>query len=554
MKKKSGGSVKKNSFIEGTIVATLGILLVKVIGVIYVIPFNAIIGEQGGALYGYGYNVYQLFLGISSAGFPFAISKITSEFNALGYKKAVKDTYNIALKIISLISIIMFILLFAFAPYIGKLIIGSATGGNTYSDIAFVIRTVSFAILVIPFLSVTKGFLQGYKYITPYSVSQVIEQVVRVLVILVGSFLCVKVLKLPLRYAVGIAMSGAFFGGLVAYIYLKIKMKKSKLLEADVTGDNNLVTKKEIIRKIIAYSVPFILISLVNNLYTTIDMILISRTFSDLLGFSSKVTESIVGVYTTWGMKLNNIILAVSTGLVTSLIPNIVDSFTKKNMRDVNNKFNKALQCVLLVIVPLTIFFSMLSNSLWTLFYGHSYYGPIVYKMFVFISLFGGVYTIIVNTLQGINRYKLVMFTVIIGLVFNGIFDVPFMLLADKIGVNASYGAAMADIMGYILSIGLSMYVLYKKYKFNYKSTIKSIPKYVVSWAIFVASILALGLVIPTNLKGRIIQLPILACYGVLCFSIYVYVCYKNGLLKQVFGSKVDSIANKLVKKFKIAK
>ena len=74
------------------------------------------------------------------------------------------------------------------------------------------------------------------------------------------------------------------------------------------------------------------------------------------------------------------------------------------------------------------------------------------------------------------------------------------------------------------------------------------------SWAIFVASILALGLVIPTNLKGRIIQLPILACYGVVCFSIYVYVCYKNGLLKQVFGSKVDSIANKLVKKFKMAK
>ena len=54
--------MKKNSFIEGTIVATLGILLVRAIGIIYVIPFNAIIGEQGGALYGYGYNIYQLFL------------------------------------------------------------------------------------------------------------------------------------------------------------------------------------------------------------------------------------------------------------------------------------------------------------------------------------------------------------------------------------------------------------------------------------------------------------------------------------------------------------
>ena len=140
--------MRKNGFIEGTIVATLGILIVKIIGVIYVIPFNAIIGEQGGALYGYGYNIYQLFLSISSAGFPFAISKLTSEYSALGYNKAIKDTYNISRKIISAISIIIFILLFVFAPQIGKLIIGSSTGGNTYMDIAFVIRMVSFAIFL----------------------------------------------------------------------------------------------------------------------------------------------------------------------------------------------------------------------------------------------------------------------------------------------------------------------------------------------------------------------------------------------------------------------
>ena len=160
--------MKKNSFIEGTIVATLGILLVKVIGIMYVIPFNAIIGETGGALYGYGYTIYQLFLSISSAGFPFAISKLTSEYNALGQTKAVKDTYKIALKIISIISIVIFLILFIFAPSIGRLIIGTATEGNTYQDIAFVIRCVSFAILVVPFLSVTKGFLQGHKYFFDY--------------------------------------------------------------------------------------------------------------------------------------------------------------------------------------------------------------------------------------------------------------------------------------------------------------------------------------------------------------------------------------------------
>ena len=541
--------MKKNGFIEGTIVATMGILIVKIIGIMYVIPFNAIIGEQGGALYGYGYNVYQLFLGISSAGFPFAISKITSEYNALGYKKAIKDTYSIALKIISVISVLMFIVLLVFAPNIGRLIIGSSTGGNTYSDIAFVIRCVSFAILIIPFLSVTKGFLQGHKYITPYSISQVIEQVVRVLIILVGSYLCMNVWNLPMRYGVGVAVSAAFFGGLVAYIYLRIKISKAKLISKGEIKDKKEISKNEIIKKIVVYSVPFILISLVNNLYVTVDMILLSRTLSDILQESAKVTESIVGVYTTWGLKLNNVILAVSTGLVTSLIPNIVTSFTKGDMDDVNSKFNKALQCVLLVIVPVTIFFSLLSKPLWTLFYGKSYYGPIVYRAFVYSALFGGMYTIIVNTLQGVNKYKLVIYTVITGLIINGILDVPFMIIADKLGFNPSYGAVLADLIGYSVSIFTSMYVLYKKYGFNYNETIKILPKYIISWILFILVIEFVKLIVPINLDSRLMQIPILSLFGILSFGGYYIINYKNGNLEKVFGK---GMIDKLLKRIKI--
>ncbi len=533
--------MKKNSFIEGTIVATLGILIVKVIGIIYVIPFNAIIGEQGGALYGYGYNIYQLFLSISSAGFPFAISKITSEYNALGYKKAISDTYHVSLKMISFISIIIFIVLFAFAPQIGKLIIGSATGGNTYQDIAFVIRMVSFAILVVPFLSVTKGFLQGYKYITPYSVSQVIEQVVRVIVILVGSYLCVKVFALPMRYAVGIAVSGAFFGGLVAYLYLRRKIKKAALLPKRFEMDSKIISQKEIAKKILMYSIPFILISLVNNLYTTVDMILLSRTMSDIFHMKASVVESILGVYTTWGIKLNNIILAVSTGLVTSLIPNIVTSFTKKDMKDVNQKFNKAIQCVLLVIVPMTIFLSLLVKPVWTLFYGNSYYGPVVYKYFVYTALFGGFYTIIINTLQGLNKYKLVIFTVLIGLIMNAVLDIPFMILFNSLKMNPSYGAITAALLGYTVSILISLHTLKKKYHFHFKSTINRMPKYLVTWFIFALVIIGLKQLIPTTFSSRWIQIPILAVYGVVSFLIYIYLNFKNGNIRVVFGNELNN-------------
>lgn len=540
--------MKKNSFIEGTIVATMGIFLVKVIGIIYVIPLNAIIGEQGGALYGYGYTIYQLFLSISSAGFPFAISKITSEYNALGYKKAISNTYKISLKLISVISILIFFILFIFAPQIGKLIIGTATEGNTYQDIGYVIRMVSFAILVVPFLGVTKGLLQGYKYITPYSISQVIEQVVRVIIILVGTYVSLKVLHLPLKIGVGIAVSAAFFGGLAAYIYLKIKIKKANLLPKNVADDEVMISSSEIIRKILMYSIPFIMISLVNNLYTTVDMILLSRTMNDLLHLKSSVVDSIVGVYTTWGIKLNNIILAVSTGLVTSLIPNIVTSFTKHDMDDVNDKFNKAIQCVLLVIVPMTIFLSLLVKPVWTLFYGNSYYGPIVYQYFVYTALFGGIYTIIVNTLQGINKYKLVIATVMIGLVTNAILDVPLMLFFDQMGMNVSYGAITAALIGYTLSIVTSLGILKKKYLFRFDQTFKRLPKYIISWGCFILSIYLMKLFIPTNLHGRFIQIPILMVYGIVSFFIYIYINYKNGNIKSVFGSKIHRVLKKYFK------
>lgn len=541
-------AMKKNSFIEGTIVATMGIFLVKVIGIIYVIPLNAIIGEQGGALYGYGYTIYQLFLSISSAGFPFAISKITSEYNALGYKKAISNTYKISLKLISVLSILIFFILFIFAPQIGKLIIGKATEGNTYQDIGFVIRMVSFAILVVPFLGVTKGLLQGYKYITPYSISQVIEQVVRVIIILVGTYVSLKVLHFPLKIGVGIAVSAAFFGGLAAYIYLKIKIKKANLLPKNVLDDEVVISSSEIIRKILMYSIPFIMISLVNNLYTTVDMILLSRTMNDLLHLKSSVVDSIVGVYTTWGIKLNNIILAVSTGLVTSLIPNIVTSFTKHDMDDVNDKFNKAIQCVLLVIVPMTIFLSLLVKPVWTLFYGNSYYGPIVYQYFVYTALFGGIYTIIVNTLQGINKYKLVIATVMIGLVTNAILDVPLMLFFDKIGMNVSYGAITAALIGYTLSIVTSMGILKKKYLFRFDQTFKRLPKYIISWGSFILSIYLMKLFISTNLHGRFIQIPILMIYGIVSFFIYIYINYKNGNIKSVFGNKINNVLKKYFK------
>ena len=53
--------LKKNEFIEGALIATIAIIVSKILGVLYVIPFYNIIGENGGSLYGYAYNIYNFF-------------------------------------------------------------------------------------------------------------------------------------------------------------------------------------------------------------------------------------------------------------------------------------------------------------------------------------------------------------------------------------------------------------------------------------------------------------------------------------------------------------
>ena len=178
---------------QGAFIATFAIVLCKVLGILYVIPFNSVIGEKGGALYAYAYNIYSVFLSISMAGIPIAMSKVISEYHTLGYSKAKKKAYDIGKWLSIIAGIVCFLVLFIFADKIGYLIIGGVEGGNTKEDVALVIRTISTAILIIPLLSVVRGYFQGHRYITETSVSEVIEQVVRVLIIVVGSFLMYKV-------------------------------------------------------------------------------------------------------------------------------------------------------------------------------------------------------------------------------------------------------------------------------------------------------------------------------------------------------------------------
>lgn len=541
--------MKKSSFIEGTVIATLAIVITKILGMLYVIPFYAIIGVQGSALYAYAYNIYVIFLDISSAGLPVAISKIIKEYNTLGMMDAKVRAYKVAKKIISFISVAAFIVLFLFAGNLASLILGDLQGGNTISDVAFVIRCVSFAILVIPFLSVSKGYLQGHNIINVSSISQVIEQVVRIIVILGGSYLGLKVLNLSLTTSVGIAVFGAFAGGLAAMLYIFINMRKNKKeLSLEEVEKKDDISNREILKKIISYAIPFIIIDVAVSLYNFIDMVLISRTMG-YLGYDAATTEFVTSSVATWANKINVIVNSVAMGLTVSLIPNIVEAFTLKKWSLVEKRLNKAIQIILVTCVPMVLGISFLAKPIWNIFYGNSNLelGSIVLGVSIFGALFYNIYMITSMTLQSLNKFKAVYFTTFLGYLTNAFLDVPLMLLCHHLNLQPFIGALLATILGYTLASTSALIILRKHHQLKYHESYKMFGKILVPSLCMMLVVFLVARLCPISYNSRTSCIFYVFLTSVSGAIVYLFIAYKMKILDNVFGKEyLDRIIRKL--------
>jgi len=547
--------MKKNSFVEGAVIATAAVIITKILGMLYVIPFYKIIGTQGGALYSYAYNIYTIFLGISSAGIPTAISKIISEYNTLGMEEAKYRTFKLGKKLIGYISVVGFLIMFIFADLMARAIIGDMSGGNSVEDIAFVIRCVSFAVLVIPYLSVTKGYIQGHSIVAPSSVGSIIEQVVRIFVILVGSYLAYKVFALALSVSVGIAVSGAFFGGLAAYLYLKKKMKQNKeILGIKVYEKKDSVTNKDITKKILGYSIPFIIINIATSIYNFTDMVLIMRGL-DLIGVPTETAEFIQSAITTWSTKICMVISAFAMGMSVSLIPNIVSSAVKKDWKELENKINKAYQIVLFISIPCGVGLCILARPVWTVFYGNNEMGSLVLAMMVICTIFANLYSITFNTMQSLNKYKTVYISVIAGFASNAILDIPLILLFNKIGIPAYWGAIVATITGYLISIIIATHDLKKNHNMKFSSTYKMTSLIMIPTITMTFVLLIINKIFTFDTTTRSASLVMIAIEALLGATIYFVISYKLGLFDKILGQEyIDKILKKLNPKGKFHK
>lgn len=543
--------MKKNSFVEGTIVAYLSILITKIVGAIYVIPFYNIIGENGGVLYSYAYNIYNLFLNISTSGIPTAVAIIISEYNALKMFNEREYTYKIANKTIAIISFIAFLIMFIFAKYLALFFIGDLDGANSIESVVLVIRVISLCLLVVPFLSVTRGYLQGNKYVSPSSFSQLLEQLARIFVVLIGSYVAINVLHFSVPIGVSVALFGTVFGAAIALLYLKTKIRKNKkeFLKGVDKPLKSSVSGKEIIKKIIKHALPVIIIAITQNIYEMIDLRFIIRGLY-MIGFTGSESEVLGSIVVTWTPKICMLINALAIGLCTSIIPFIVEGYTKKDIKLVNSRFNQSINTILFVGIPLATFIIAFSKPVYYIFYGNSTYGGIILKMMAIVSIFFSLHMVVNMMLQGMKKYKIVYLNTFTGIIVNALLDIPMILLLNKLGFHPYLGTLMATLIGQLVSLTIVFISLKREHKFEYIPILKNISKTILPTIATIIVILILKTFIKYN-GGYIITIIKLGICGLISMGTYMLITYKNKSLENILG---EDIINKVLSKLRIKK
>ena len=253
---------ESKALVRGTFLLTASILITKILGILYLIPFYAIIGDEKNlAPFTYAYQPYTIMITIATAGVPLAAAKYVSKYNALGAYKVSQKLYRSSFIVMSITGLIGFLLLFFLSPTIAQLTLankGGIEGGWKVEDITNVIRTIGFVVLFIPLLATWRGIFQGFNSMGPTAVSEVTEQIARIAFILGGSYIVLYVMDGSVLVANQVATFAAGIGAIVALLTLLYYwIKRRHLIKAEVAQDTSDidVSYVKIYKEIIKYSI-----------------------------------------------------------------------------------------------------------------------------------------------------------------------------------------------------------------------------------------------------------------------------------------------------------
>ena len=539
---------ESKELVRGTFLITLSILITKVLGVIYIIPFYSIIGgEEKLAPFNYAYTPYNIAIAIATAGVPLAASKYVSKYNALGAYKVSEKLYKSSFIVMTITGFIGFFILYLLAPSIASITLAhesGAKGGWSVDDITWIIRIISMVVIFIPLLATWRGVFQGYKSMGPTAVSEVIEQVARILFILIGSYLVLNVFNGSVLQANGVATFAAAIGAVAGiftlwYYWRKRKPNIEKMVATDISGIS--VSYGKMYKEIISYSIPFVIVSLNFPLFNLVDQFTHNGAL-DLSGVPSRFHDYF---FTILNMTTNKIVMiptSLSAGFAVSLIPFITKTYESGELSEMHRQIRTSLGVLMYITVPASLGIMALALPLYTYNVDGSqllfYYAP--------VAILIGLLSVTASMLQGIDKQKLTVFVILSAVVLKVILNTPLIMAFH------TAGAILSTAIALLFAVLCNFYILKKYAKFDFSETWLHFGKIFLYGLIMmiVVELSSFILQMMISPESKIGSLAILIISVVIGMIIYGSITMKTKLADQFLGE----IPNKLRRKLGIIK
>ena len=352
-------SPKKQSFLYGTALLAMATAIVKVIGALYKIPLNAIIGKQGFGYYSTAYEIYNVLLMISTAGLPVAMSRMISQASSLGHYNQVRRIYSTARGIFLTLGIAGSLLMTVFCRQLAEF--------QNQPDAGAAIGCLGPCVLLICVMSTFRGFFQGLSNMLPTSVSQVIEAIVK---LFVGMAAAVAILyftkSVPL--AAGGAILGVTISCLVSSVYLYSCFHKaySVLPATGEKADSYSRTAK----RLLAIAIPITIGSAGLQILTMLETKIYMGQLLGL-GYTQLEADSMKGIY-NMSQTIYNMPCAFITPITISIIPAITSHLTLLDHKAAKATEESAVRVTGLICMPCAFGLAVLAEPVTALLGGYT--------------------------------------------------------------------------------------------------------------------------------------------------------------------------------------
>lgn len=386
---------RRQSFVKGALILSSAGLSVRLLGAGLRVFLGAILGDEGIGLYQMAYPVYTALLAVSTAGIPIAVSKLVAEHLAhLDYRGAYR-VFKTALGMLTVLGIFFSLFLYWGAR-------GFIQALDLDPRAYYPLVAVSPAIFLVSIMSAFRGYFQGQQQMQPTAVSQVIEQLARIVLAVALVYLLIPS---GLELAAAGASFGAVGGGLFSLlVLLLIFFRRRDEFQAAIQEQvlQRDYSHREVILRIAKFSIPITLASLVLPLVNMVDLAVVPNRLL-FAGYSMSEATALYGQLTGMANPVIQFPVLLTIALAMSLVPAISEAQALDNRALIVHRTNLALRLTFFFSLPAALGLFVLAESTTLVLYDNVDAGyPL--SILAFAIVFLSLYTVTAGVLQGLGR------------------------------------------------------------------------------------------------------------------------------------------------------